>query len=146
MYKSMYNHRGDERVSNSSHAVVRKFIAAMSDGKITGDLVTDDFHVWIVGSDQMADRKSYIDGIALLPRVFPDRLRFAIKSLTAEDDRVIAEFSGEGTTRGGEVYRNDYLYLFRLRDGKVCFLAEWLNLDAMRGVLIPAMQEVVGAG
>lgn len=127
-----------------NHAIVRKFIAAMSEGAITGDLVTGDFHVWIVGSEQMADRESYVRGIALLPRVFPGKLHFEIKSLTAEQDRVIAEFSGEGMTAGGEVYRNDYLYLFRLRDGKVCFLAEWLNLDAMRGVLIPAMQAVVG--
>lgn len=127
-----------------NHELVRQFIAAMREGAITGDLVTEDFHVWIVGSDAMADRQSYIDGIALLPRVFPDKLAFTIKSLTAEGDRVIAEFSGEGTTRGGVVYRNDYLYLFRIRDGKVCFLAEWLNLDAMRGVLIPAMQEVIG--
>ena len=125
-----------------NHAIVRRFIAAMSDGAITGDLVTGDFHVWIVGSEEMAGRQSYIDGIALLPKVFPAKLRFEIKSLTAEDDRVIAEFSGEGATRGGEVYRNDYLYLFRIRDGKVCFLAEWLNLDAMRGVLIPAMMKV----
>ena len=126
-----------------NRALIRRFIAAMSEGAIGADLVTEDFHVWIVGSEQMADRESYVQGIALLPRVFPDKLQFAIKSLTAEEDRVIAEFSGLGTTRGGEVYRNDYLYLFRIRDGKVCFLAEWLNLDAMRGVLIPAMQEVL---
>lgn len=130
-------------MSEINRSLVRRFIDAMHEGAITRDLVTDDFHVWIVGSEAMADRESYVQGIALLPRVFEGGLPFTIHSLTADEDRVIAHFSGEGATRGGVVYKNDYLYLFRIRDGKVCFLAEWLNLDAMRGVLIPAMEEVL---
>ena len=132
-------------MSAANHALVRRFIAAMTEGNIRDDLVTQDFHVWIVGHDEMADRESYVQGIALLPRVFAGGLPFTIHSLTAEEDRVIAEFSGEGTTAGGEVYRNTYLYLFKVRDGKVCFLAEYLNLDAMRGALVPAMMKAAGS-
>ena len=121
------------------HAIVHRFIQAMSDGDITDELVTDDFTVWILGTDEICAKGPYVQGIALLPRVFPDRLAFTIHSLTAEDDRVVAQFSGDGVTQGGAHYHNDYLYLFRIRDGKVCFLAEYLNLDAMRGVLVPAM-------
>ena len=127
-----------------NHQLVRRFIQAMSDGDITDDLVTEDFKVWIVANPGLVDKQPYVDGIALLPRVFPDKLAFTIHSLTAEDDRVIAEFSGLGTTTGGETYRNDYLYLFKIRDGKVYFLAEYLDLDAMRGTLIPAMTTLPG--
>jgi len=133
-------------MSAANHALVRRFIAAMTEGNIREDLVTEDFHVWIVGHEEMADRESYVQGIALLPKVFAGGLPFTIHSLTAEEDRVIAEFSGEGTTMDGEVYRNTYLYLFKVRGGKVCFLAEYLNLDAMRGVLVPAMMKVAGGG
>ena len=131
-------------MTNPNHQIVRRFIQAMTDGDITDDLVTEDFKVWIVANPGLVDKQPYVDGIALLPRVFPDKLAFTIHSLTAEDDRVIAEFSGLGTTAGGETYRNDYLYLFKIRDGKVYFLAEYLDLDAMRGTLIPAMTALPG--
>jgi uncharacterized protein len=111
----------------------------MSEGNITDELVTSDFTVWIVGAEQAVDKESYVNGIANLPKVFPNKLTFTIHSLTAEDDRVVAEFSGNGTTTDGNLYRNNYLYLFKIRDGKVCFLAEYLNLDEMRRVLLPAM-------
>jgi ketosteroid isomerase-like protein len=126
-------------VTNSNHEIVRKFINAMSDGNITDELVTTDFAVWIVGSEQTVDKESFVNGIANLPKVFPNKLAFTIHSLTAEDERVVAEFSGNGTITEGKLYRNDYLYLFKIRDGKVCFLAEYLNIDEMRGVLLPAM-------
>ena len=126
-------------MTNANHDIVRNFIQAMSDGNITDALVTEDFTVWIVAAEQTVGKKSYADGIAMLPKVFPDKLAFTIHSLTAEDDRVIAEFSGDGITTEGKRYQNDYLYLFKIRDGKVSFLAEYLNLDAMRGILIPAM-------
>jgi ketosteroid isomerase-like protein len=126
-------------VTNSNHEIVRKFINAMSDGNITDELVTDDFTVWIVGSEQAVDKESYVNGIANLPKVFPNKLAFTIHSLTAEDERVVAEFSGDGTTTDGKLYRNNYLYLFKIRDGRVYFLAEYLNIDEMRGVLVPAM-------
>lgn len=126
-------------MTTENHKIVRRFIQAMSDGDIGDDLVTPDFKVWIVATPELVGKDAYVNGIALLPRVFPDRLAFTIHSLTAEDDRVIAEFSGLGTTVQGATYRNDYLYLFKIRDAKVYFLAEYLNLDTMRGTLIPAM-------
>jgi ketosteroid isomerase-like protein len=126
-------------MTKANHEIVRKFISAMSDGNITDDLVTPDFAVWIVGGEQLVDKESYVNGIANLPKVFPNKLTFTIHSLTAEDDRVVAEFSGNGTTTDGKLYDNTYLYLFKVRDGKVYFLAEYLNLDEMRGVLLPAM-------
>jgi uncharacterized protein len=127
-------------VTDSNHELVRKFINAMSNGEITDELVTPDFTVWIVGTEHTVGKDSYVSGIANLPKVFPDKLAFTIHSLTAEDDRVIAEFSGNGTTADGKLYRNNYLYLFKIRQGKVYFLAEYLNLDEMRGVLLPAME------
>ena len=127
-------------MAHANHDIVRKFIDAMSAGDIGDDLVTPDFKVWIVANKGFVGKDAYVHGIALLPRVFPDKLIFRIHSLTAEGDRVIAEFSGDGTTRDGEHYHNDYLYLFKIREGRVYFLAEYLDLDAMRGVLIPAMQ------
>jgi uncharacterized protein len=131
-------------VTKANHEIVRRFINAMSNGTITDDLVTPDFTVWIVGTEQTVGKDSYVNGIANLPKVFPDKLAFTIHSLTAEDDRVIAEFSGNGTTTDGKLYRNNYLYLFKIRDGKIYFLAEYLNLDEMRGVLLPAMQALQG--
>lgn len=126
-------------MTKANHELVRRFLDAMTAGDITDDLVTPDFKVWIVADENIHDKDTYASGIANLPKIFPDKLIFTIKSLTAEDDRVVAEFSGSGTLPSGTLYQNDYLYLFKIRDGKVCYLAEYLNLDLMRGVLMPEM-------
>jgi ketosteroid isomerase-like protein len=131
-------------MTDPNHAIVRKFIQAMSDGNITDELVTDDFTVWIVAADQICEKDPYVNGISNLPKVFPNKLAFTIHSLTAEDDRVIAHFSGDGITTDGKRYQNDYLYFFKIRDGKVYWLGEWLNLDNMRDILIPAMMALGG--
>ena len=127
-------------MSQNNHAIIERFIDGMSTGSFPDDLLTDDFSVWIVGYNQTVDKESYVRGISALPRVFPEKLQFTIKSMTAEDDRVVAEFTGDGITLSGKRYQNHYLYLFRIRDGRVCFLAEYMDMDAMRDVLIPEMR------
>lgn len=45
--------------------------------------------------------------------------------LDAEDDHVIYQFTMQCTTKQGKEYINDYLFLVKLRDGKVCRLQEY---------------------
>jgi ketosteroid isomerase-like protein len=43
----------------------------------------------------------------------------------AEDDHVIYQFTMKCTTKLGRSYINDYLFLVKLRDGKVCRMQEY---------------------
>ena len=129
-------------MSKSHHQIVREFIAGMAAGQVTDEMLTPDFSAW-VSSAGTADKTAYQQGIALLPKVVEGEIAFTIHSLTAEDDRVIAEFSGDAKLTNGKTYHNDYLYLFRIRDGRVCHLAEYLDVIAMREILMPAMMEFV---
>jgi hypothetical protein len=60
---------------------------------------------------------------------FPQGLKFTIKALTAEGDRVAIEAESYGRHASGRVYANQYHFLMRVRGGKI---AEWREyLDTM---------------
>ncbi len=129
-------------MSHPNHAIVERFIDGMSEGFFPDELLSDDFTVWIVGYNKTVDKASFVKGISAIPEVFPDKLVFTINSMTAEDDRVVAEFVCDGVSLNGKRYQNHYLYLFKIRDGQVYYLAEYLDMDAMRNVLVPEMQSL----
>jgi len=61
--------------------------------------------------------------------VFPEGLKFTIKSITAEGDRVAIEAESHGRHKSGRIYANQYHFLMRVRDGKI---AEWKEyMDTM---------------
>jgi ketosteroid isomerase-like protein len=73
--------------------------------------------------DQVAEAARGILG------VFPDGLKFSIKNLTAEGDRVAIEAESYGRHASGKTYANQYHFLMRVRGGKI---AEWREyLDTM---------------
>ena len=47
------------------------------------------------------------------------------RSLEAEDDHVILQFTMRCKTKAGKDYLNDYLFLVKLRDGRVCHFQEY---------------------
>lgn len=46
-------------------------------------------------------------------------LKPSVKSITAEDDRVVILFDAHGTARDGKPYANSYAWFFRMQDGRV---------------------------
>jgi ketosteroid isomerase-like protein len=73
--------------------------------------------------DQVAEASRGVLG------VFPHGLKFTIKTLTAEDDRVAIEAESYGRHASGRTYANQYHFLMRVRGGKI---AEWREyLDTM---------------
>jgi uncharacterized protein len=57
----------------------------------------------------------------------------------AEDDIVVVEARGQVTTRSGKPYNQTYCYVFRLTDGQVRELTEYLDTELVSEVLeIPA--------
>lgn len=66
---------------------------------------------------------------------FPQGIRFEILAMTAEGDRVAIEARSEGQHISGKRYANEYHFLMRLRDGKVCELKEYMDTEHVTDVL-----------
>lgn len=68
-------------------------------------------------------------------QVFPQGIRFAIKAMTAEGERVAIEAESEGAHVSGQVYTNQYHFLMRFRDGKVVEFKEYMDTERVTDIL-----------
>lgn len=120
--------------------VVKKFLALLADpaSDEAFKLLTADA-TWWLPTDQpggmtlpAAQMRGMIPGFfaifAQLPVMEQARM-------TAEEDRVCVEQTARGgITRGGLSYANDYHLLFRLRDGLIVEVREYMNPLMIAGV------------
>lgn len=67
--------------------------------------------------------------------VFPQGIRFTIKAMTAEDDRVAVEAESEGAHVSGVIYRNQYHFFMRFRDGKLAEFKEYMDTERVTDIL-----------
>ncbi len=56
-------------------------------------------------------------------------------NMIAEGDTVIAEVHGNGATKKGEAYNNEYCFIFRFRNGKIVEVVEYCDSDLIERVL-----------
>jgi uncharacterized protein len=126
-------------MTQSNHQLVRNFFAAMSQGSLTGEVFTDDMTAWTTSSGISAKQK-YLSGVGILQSLFPSGLTYTVESLTAEEDRVAAEVKSCGTLVNGDVFQNTYVFMFRIRDGRIAALAEHFNPQVVREKIIPLLQ------
>lgn len=120
------------------HQIAREFLAALSGGELADDMLTPDFSGWTVLSGPV-DKATYQGAFKVFSRIFKEGPVPTIHSLTAEEDRVVAEFRSNGTLLNGDAYQNDYLFLFRVRDGRIAYVGEYFNPDIVREKIAPAM-------
>jgi len=52
----------------------------------------------------------------------------------AEGDQVVVEFEGEGRTKDGRDYNNRYCSVFRIANGRITHIREYLDTDLTRSV------------
>jgi ketosteroid isomerase-like protein len=129
--------------TQDNHRIVRDFLAALGGGVLGDDMITPNFEGWTVMSGPV-DRATYQGAFAIFAKIFEDGGPvITIRSLTAEDDRVVAEFSSEGTLVGGDAYHNEYLFLFRVRDGRIAYVGEYFDPGVVREKIAPAMAAVM---
>ena len=74
-------------------------------------------------------------------KMMPNGLNFTIKTVTAEDDRVAIEAEGNAVTSLGTPYRNQYVFLFTLADGKIKQVNEYFCNVHANEVLWPLVEE-----
>jgi len=121
--------------------LARDFIDALSraDTDWVLEHYADDMVLWTAGSLPFSgvhtreEIRPLMEGIL---GAFPNGLRFTVKALTAEQDRVAIEASSRGLHASGKLYENDYHFLMRIRDGKVVEIKEYLDTLHAHEVLL----------
>ena len=76
----------------------------------------------------------------MLASIFGGTLTYHIDSLTAEEDRVVADAHSSGTLVNGEPFSNTHMFMFRIRDGRIAFMAEYMNQFIVRDKIVPLLQ------
>jgi ketosteroid isomerase-like protein len=67
-----------------------------------------------------------------------DRYRATAERLIAEGDLVVVEARGHATTTAGLPYDNQYCFIYRIRDGAIQEVTEYLDTELVTAALGPA--------
>lgn len=126
-----------------SYRLVHSFFAAVTAGDLPDELLTTDMTAWITTGGTM-EKSAYQDLIHLLAQMCSTPIHFTIDSITAEQDRAVAEARSQCELINGEAYGNTYVYVFRFRDGRIASVAEHYNALLAQEKLLPLMREMSG--
>lgn len=117
-------------MSEQNKQVVLDFIDAMGrgDAAAAAPCITDDAYTLAKGFGKFAGVRTHdtiLATIEAFSKLMPGGMEPTIRSVTAEGDRVVVEFDGNGTLCNGEHYGNEYCMVFTLRDGRICQVNEY---------------------
>jgi ketosteroid isomerase-like protein len=132
-------------MSEKNKQLVRDFFKAIAAGELPDALAAPDMMAWTVSSGD-TDRARFQGGVKLLAAIFGGTLVYTVDVLTAEDDRVAAEVRSHGTLVSGEPFENSHVFLFRIRDGRIAWVAEFMNQFTVRDKIVPLMQAAMARG
>lgn len=124
-----------------SDRLVRAYFAAVTAGELPDELLTADMTAWTTTQGTM-DKAAYQAVIRLLARMCRVPLAFTVDSITAEEDRAVAEARSEGVLINGETYANTYVFVFRIRDGRIASIAEHFNALVVKEKMIPLVEQL----
>ena len=100
----------------------------------------DDFRWIVTGSTKWS--KTYEGKQAVLTELFGvlrskirDTIRTVPHRYIAEDDLVVVEARGNNTTKTGLPYNNSYCFIFRIADGKLKEVTEYLDTELVTSAL-----------
>jgi ketosteroid isomerase-like protein len=123
----------------TSRQLVQAFFAAVTAGDLPDSLLTPDMKAWTTTQGTM-EKAQYQRVINILAEISARPLVFTIDSITAEEDRAVAEVRSEGTLINGEPYSNTYVFVFRIRDGRIASVAEHFNALIVQEKMMPLVQ------
>lgn len=125
-------------MSHPNHDLAHAYFAAVTAGELPDALLTDDFTAWTTTQGDLS-KERYQTAIRLLRRMCAAPIRFTVDALTAEGDRVVAEARSHVRLIDGADYRQTYVFSFRLRDGRIAWIAEHFNALIVQEKLYPVM-------
>lgn len=128
--------------SNRNREIVRKAYEAWAAGGSTffDDLISKDVRWTIRGSGPVArtyvGRDAFIqEASAPLTARLAGPIKPTIRHLLADGDVVIAVWDGEAVARDGKPYSNNFVWVFRMADGKAVEVEAFLDLERYNEVV-----------
>lgn len=76
--------------------------------------------------------------IAPFAKLFASPIRPEVVASWSARDQTVVHWIGTGSTRAGKAYRNEYVWIFRLRGERAVEVTAFLDLDAYRAVYADA--------
>ncbi len=117
-------------MSEQNKQVVLAFIEAMGrgDAAAAAPCINEDAYTLAKGFGKFAGVRTHDTILATIDafsKLMPDGMEPDIVSVTAEGERVVVEFEGNGTLVNGEPYCNQYCMVFTLREGRISQVNEY---------------------
>jgi ketosteroid isomerase-like protein len=117
-----------------------RLIESIGRGTIDDNPFTEDFAAWTSSSGDVAGPE-YRRRAKLVKRTTKQGvLPIKVIGLTAEEDRVAVQATADAELTDGKHYHNDYHFLVLFRDGKVCFIYEYMNTKVALELLLPLIR------
>ena len=98
--------------------------------------MADNFSWTVTGTTQWS--KTYAGKNSVLTELFgtlrskiAGHIKLTADRFVAEGDLVVVEARGSNTTRAGKPYNNKYCFVFRLAEGKLQEVTEYLDTDLL---------------
>ena len=113
-------------------ALVREYFRRMQAGEPTvAEMMTEDVTWWVPQSSELGGTHRGKEAVlALMGKgvdLYQLPLRVEIEEMVAERDQVCVQLVVEAKTAAGLPYRNDYHFAFRIRDGKLAAVREYVD-------------------
>ena len=117
-----------------------KFFEALSSGSQAYlDFYNDESIIWTAGENAIGgtrNKREIIDFAQGILAAFPTGISFNITGITAENERVAVEVSGEAIHASGEPYNNQYHFLLTIKNGKILKLKEYMDTQLAAKILL----------
>ena len=85
------------------------------------------------------DRAQILGLVTQLQKLVPGGLGLKVSRTIGEGDSVAVEFEGEGVTRDGRIYHNQYVMVFSFRDGRIVQTNEYFCTRHAEEALLPTL-------
>jgi uncharacterized protein (TIGR02246 family) len=121
--------------TSESRAVITRYMQAIQAGDLTAirDSFAEDATWWLRGelpiSGTWRGRDAIVDDfLGTAMRYYaPESVSIEVTSITAEGDTVAAEWTSRARTTNGDPYENHCAALFRVRDGRIQSVREYMD-------------------
>jgi ketosteroid isomerase-like protein len=135
--------------SEANKAIVVQFFDALNRGDVNFivDTYAPDGYVCTMGNTLISgifSREQIAASAGGIFDVFPEGLKFTALGMTAEGDRVAVEATSEGKHISGQLYTNEYHFLFEFRAGKLLRLKEYMDTERVTDVLCGGQRPPTG--
>ena len=127
-------------ISEENKDITIKFFKALSSGSETYlNYYNDDAIIWTAGDNSIGGtrtKQEIVDFAQGILSAFPDGIKFNITGITAENERVAVEVSGEAIHTSGKNYNNKYHFLLKIKNGKILELKEYMDTQLAAKILL----------